>query len=269
MEAGARYFDIRPVISAGKYLTGHYGCPKEGFCLGANGQSIESIVNDINTFTTNNKELVILKLSHDLNTDRGIISYAPFTQPEWDALFSLLKKGIKNLFIAESSNDLTKIRLKDFIGGGRAAVIVVVVPDGKDINLGDYSNQGFYLNKNFPVFDKYSESNDLKQMASDQLIKMREQRPNPDASYFLLSWTLTQQIPEVITGNPSILDLANKANPLLYSMLLSASSDQVYPNILYIDNIQSSDIAALAMAVNSKVIFGERAAKKPLAGWQK
>jgi hypothetical protein len=258
LQFGVRYFDVRPVISAGQYLTGHYGYISQiDSWQGANGQSIQSIINDINTYTASNKELVIVYLSHDLNTDLGNASYAPFTQDEWNALLSQLK-GINNLFIAPNPTtiDLTTLTLNDFIGGNRAAVLVIVEPSGSGISLGDYANQGFYSASNFPVYNQYSNTNDLNQMASDQLAKMKAQRPNPNSSYFLLSWTLTQNPTQATTcflgTADSILDLANQANPQLYSMLLPTCSEQCYPNIIYTDNIQTSDIAAMAMAVNSK-----------------
>lgn len=80
---GSRYFDIRPAISefaqldnldgvadnllsgGGNYYTGHYGfvSPLNSW-QGTNGESIDNIINDINSFTANNKELVIINLSH-------------------------------------------------------------------------------------------------------------------------------------------------------------------------------------------------------------
>jgi hypothetical protein len=261
LQAGARYFDIRPVISGGHFLTGHYGHLLGNLTWqGANGESIQSIISEVNAYTAQNKELIILYLSHDLNTDLGNNSYAPFTQNDWNNLLSQLK-GINNLFVAPNSTtvDLTSQSLSSFIGNNHAAVVVVVDPDGSGISLGNYANQGFYLKNNFPVYNQYSNTNSLDQMISDQLAKMKAQRPNPSASYFLLSWTLTQDTSQattcVTTLSSSILNLANTANPQLYSKLLSACSNQCYPNILYTDNVQSSDIAAMAMAVNSKAIY--------------
>jgi hypothetical protein len=145
---GIRYFDIRPVISSGKYFTGHYShVGAISSWQGANGQSINSLIDDINDYTSNNNELVILNLSHDLNTDLGNDSYASFTQSEWDALFTLMQQGIKNLFVAENPTrvDLTTLTINDFIGSNSAAVVVVVESSSNGISLGNFSNQGFYL----------------------------------------------------------------------------------------------------------------------------
>lgn len=258
LQFGVRYFDIRPVISAGQYLTGHYSNISQiNSWQGANGQSIASIISDVNQFTAANQELVVLYLSHDLNTDVGNTSYRPFTQDEWNALLAQLK-GLNHLYAATNpSADLTTLTLNDFIAS-QAAVVVVVDPDGQGITLGSYAGQGFYTPANFPVFNQYTGTNNLSQMQTDQLGKLAAQRPNPDASYFLLSWTLTQDSTQAATcalgTADSILTLAATANPSLYSALLPACSAQTYPNILYMDGVYGSDATALALAVTSKAI---------------
>lgn len=253
LQAGARYFDIRPVLSGGSYYTGHYSqvsVPIVGATWqGANGQSIPDIVQDVNTFTNANQELVVLYLSHDLETDEG---YIPFNQDQWNGLFSQLAK-LNHLFIAPNptSVDLTMLTLNAFIGG-QPAVVVVVDPSGRGITLGNYASQGFYTTGNFSVYNQYSDTDDLATMQQDQLSKLAAQRPNPDAGYFLLSWTLTQSSSDAVVG-PSILDLANTANAALPN-ILPACSAQTYPNIILVDNVTDGiGIASLAMAVNSKV----------------
>jgi K+-transporting ATPase c subunit len=260
LQAGSRYFDIRPVISGGQYLTGHYsdiGSGSTNTWQGGNGQSIQSIISDINTFTASNGELIILNLSADLDTDLGNSSYAPFTQAQWNALFSLMQ-GINNLYIysASGSVDLTTLTLDTYIGNGSAAVVVIVNPSASGISLGSYANQGFYPAASFPSYNVYSDTNDLNTMISDQISKMQTQRTSPDSVFFLLSWTLTQDSLQAaacpLTGgtSTSILDLANTADAQL-SQILPACTAQCYPNVIYIDNIQSSlNVAALAMQIN-------------------
>lgn len=262
LQLGVRYFDIRPVISGGQYYTGHYSGPLNLPVIGpsmqgADGQSIASIISDVNTYTVNHQELVVLYLSHDMNRDFGNSNYPPFKQDNWNKLLTQLKE-LNHLFVAPNPTtvDLTQLTLSDFIGS-QAAVFVVVDPaGGSSITLGDFATQGFYTPSNFSVYNQYSDVNDLSTMQADQLKKLAAQRSNPDAGYFLLSWTLTQSNYQaaMLVGTESILDLAATANPALYSALLPVCNTQTYPNILYIDGVNSSDIAALAMAVNSKAM---------------
>jgi hypothetical protein len=249
LRAGSRYFDLRPVISGGEYKAGHYSFvgPINGW-QGGNGQTIAEIIQQINAFTASNKELIILNLSHDYNTDAGNASYKSFTQSEWDALFAQLA-GLANLWVAPGDPtkvDLTTIKLNDFIGGGNAAVVVIVEPS--NINLGSYAIRGFYKYSQFNVFNSFSDINNSDKMSQDQLQKMAQQKPQ--GTYFLLSWTLTQDGGQAIAG-PSILSLADQANPFLYRTVMQASTAGVFPNILYVDAF-TSQVTALAMALNNR-----------------
>jgi hypothetical protein len=263
LQYGARYFDIRPVISGGHYYTGHYGQVSQlNSWQGGNGQSIASIISDVNTYTAANAELIILNLSHDLNTDIGNSSYAPFTQDEWNALFTQLQ-GINHLYVS-SATDLSVLPLNDFIGSKQAAVVVVVEASGNGINLGSYAGKGFYAYAAFNAYNVYANTNDVNQLATDQLAKLKQQRPSPDSDPFLLSWTLTQDSTQAATcalGTAySILALASIANPQVYLQLLGACTAQSYPNIIYTDGAQDASPAALAMAVNRQAVAGGKTA---------
>lgn len=253
---GARYFDTRPVIASGEYKTGHYSGIEVLGWQGANGQTFAQIVEEVNAYTADNKELVVLNLSHDRNTDNGR-DYQPFSQAEWDVLFEQLAQ-LNHLYVAPDPEnaDLTRLTLGDFIGNGKAAVVVVVQPDAPDIALGDYAQRGFYFYRQFDAYNSYANKDKLDEMVKDQLDKMRAVRTSPDGQLFLLSWTLTQAAQDIVTDG-RILGLAAKANPAIYRELLPAVDPQMYPNILYVDNFSRSDITALAMAVNDIASYGE------------
>jgi hypothetical protein len=259
LKYGMRYFDIRPVIADGdQFFTGHYGKVRDLIWQGSNGQSIQSIIDDVNTFTASNKEFIILYLSHSLNTEVGIDSYRKFNQDEWNRLFAQLtdsQKGLKHLFAydydVEKGLDLTQLTLGDFISDRAAVIVVVETSENYNVDLGYYAKAGFYTSSNFSVYNEYANKNDLNGMTSDQLTKMKTEKAKSNPSYFLLSWTLTQSDRQAGGLGDSIKDLANTANSSLYEMLLPNCSDRCYPNILYVDNVQTSNIAALAMAVNS------------------
>ncbi len=291
--AGARYFDIRPVISGGVYFTGHYSMitvdqqtqlkaaiaagtvlgslagAALGYLVGksvsaligdvdtwqgANGQSIDSIIDDINSFTSSYNELVILNFSHDYNTDVGNDHYTMFTQDEWNELFRILSR-INNLYVAPSgTTDLTTLRLSSYIGNEKPAVVLVIDPSDRNITLGNYKGKGFYPSADFPVYNEYAGTNDLNKMSIDQLTKMKEKKTSPESIYFLLSWTLTQGDLESVLcflqGYNTVLQLSEIANPSLYERVLPVCTQNCFPNILYIDAVFNPGIAALAMAIN-------------------
>ncbi|KAF7361288.1 PLC-like phosphodiesterase [Mycena sanguinolenta] len=234
LAAGSRYFDIRPVITDGTYSTGHYSDITEiDSWQGSNGQSISSVISDINSFTSTNNELIIINLSHAYDTDAGNSNYPIFTQDQWNALFAELT-GINHRYV--DPNPTT---------------VDLTTPDDT-IDLGDYASQGFYQYSQLNAYNEYADTNTLSTMESDQLTKMAAQRTSPDSSYFLLSWTLTQDALETLGLGDSILELAASAYPALFTALSPKLSTSTYPNILYIDNFQNDGkMVNLAMTINT------------------
>ncbi|KZV88271.1 PLC-like phosphodiesterase [Exidia glandulosa HHB12029] len=265
LSAGVRYFDLRPVIAGGQFSTGHYSLLEVAgrkSWQGANGQSFASIVADLNAFTSRCAELIILNVSHELNTDLGNASYASFTQTEWDRFLGYLQTNVHNLYIAPGgvNVDLSSQTLRSFIGAGRAAVLVMFAPsDGANVTLSaQFAGRGFYKYNQLNAYDRYSNTNDLAGMTSDQLTKMRAQRPTPNNSFFLLSWTLTQNATQAATcflgTASSILELAAKANPTLFTTFFPACTSSCFPNVLYLDDCADPTHTALAMAVNNLMV---------------
>ena len=261
LQLGARYVDIRPVIHAGQFYTGHYtelNIVGVNTWQGANGQSMASVISDINAFTNNNPELVIVYLSHDLDTDAGNSQYSAFSQAQWNSLLTQMQENISNLKVA-LVGDISQVTLNEYIGDGQAAVIVVVDPSGSNIDIGAFEAQGFYTPGQYDIYNNYSDTSDLNQMAADQLAKMKTRRPSADAPLFLLSWTLTQSTMQAaICGigiSQSILSMARQANSVLSEKLLPACNEDCFPNIIYIDNIHAEvNVADIAMNINVKSI---------------
>jgi len=108
--------------------------------------------------------------------------------------------------------------------------------------------RGFYKYSQFNVYNDYSDTNNADTMSQDQLRKMAMQKSQ--GTYFLLSWTLTQDENQVIVG-PSILSLADQVNQLLYLRLMQVSTTTVFPNIVYVDAF-TSQVTTLAMALNNR-----------------
>ncbi|KAH7105391.1 PLC-like phosphodiesterase [Auriculariales sp. MPI-PUGE-AT-0066] len=230
LSRGARYFDIRPVISAGNYKAGHYSqISVDAIGLetaqGGNGESIDDMVNGINDFQKDKSELIILNLSHDFNTDVGNSEYRGLNQDEWNALFEKLK-GINNLYVSEKEDTkLTDLPLKAFIGEHSAVVIVV---ESGGANLDGIRGKGFFTYDQLGPYNNYSDSDDLNSMVDDQLQKMRDHA----GEYMLLSWTLTQKVPAVFLcpAAPSIRELGDKANAALFARILNESNKDAYPS---------------------------------------
>eukprot|EP01040_Poterioochromonas_malhamensis_P000204 gene204-214_t len=282
---GSRYFDIRPIIGGGQYWTGHYSYISQiSSDQGSRGQSIDSVIQNINDFTASHNELVILKLSHDSNTDLGNGNYRSFTKDEYQGLLQLLSSRLNHLFYTGA--DVTLIPLNEFING-RPAVIVFV--DTSDDFLGrgtatDYTIRGFYpfrgsigqhlinrgamktapFDASIPsdppavsVYDSYSETEDLNKMMNDQIQKMENFNftgPDSKDSLFLLSWTLTLSDAHSVLRNKSIEEIATEANQRVYDQILPNVVSGHRPNILYLDFYSYNSFTALVVAINLKLL---------------
>jgi hypothetical protein len=269
--AGSRYFDLRPVISAGQWVAGHYSEVEGIGWLGGNGQSIAEIVKQVNDFTAKYKELVIINLSHTLDTDND---YKDLTQAQWNSLFDALK-GLNNRFTVANpgSTDYSNTVLNDFIGSSASVFVFAQLPSG--ISLGDYAAQGFYKQDNLPIYDNYANSNSAATMQADQLSKLKAQRNLvADAGqrkdvFHIFSWTLTQQAEDVLNFDRAIMNLAVSVYDNLFVEAFNAFTPESFPNVLYIDAVGirdksvvfpydkvktvpvNNDIASLAVAVNN------------------
>lgn len=252
LNLGIRYFDIRPVIGGGQYYTGHYSKVINTTWQGARGQSISDIIANINSFTANHNELVVLNLSHAYNTDAGNSDYPPFTAAQWNGLLNQLRQ-LNHLYVAQPGEtpDFTKMTLASLIQNSpKVLVILEGAADGTDLG------NCFFPYSSFNAYNSYAGSNELSQMASDQIRKMQSQKAG--GAYFLLSWTLTQSDSQAATcfidptgQTSSILDLANQADQNLFAGLTPAITTTVFPNIVYIDNVADSNAALLSMYVNT------------------
>ena len=247
---GIRFFDIRPVIAGGEFYTGHYGnLPGLGW-QGVNGQSIRQIVQQMNSFTAINKEVVILSISHDFNTDAGR-DYRGFNQEECNGFVQELTR-LDSLFAStRSTTDLTLLTMNQLIGNKQAAVIVVVSLDRSHFTLGDFAGRGFYYDSQFPFYDNYANSNDPNVMIEDQLRKLNHKRDDPDRPVFSLDWTLTQRTLQDVTIGPSILEMASFMDPRLVTYVIPSCSSKTFPNILSIDKVDNATSIAVTTAINT------------------
>lgn len=248
LEYGIRYFDIRPVIAgSNEFYTGHYGNTYIGY-EGATGGKISDIIKDINNFTVHHKELIILELSHDFNTNDN---YRGLDCKEWDNLYKQLS-GINHLYIPSSSKRLKDLTLNDFIKD-KAQVIILVDPS-KLPKTSKYYRKGFFHTHEFSIYNSYADTNSLKVMSKNQFTKMYRYS---SSRYFLLSWTLTQANHQAEGCNSHhanntnwIKDLAKIANQSMPEEVFNKSTLLSYPNILYTDLIVDNNSAIMSMAIN-------------------
>lgn len=268
--AGSRYFDLRPVISGGEFKAGHYSA-LEDLWVGGNGAKLADIITQVNDFTAKYKELVIINLSHTLDTDND---YKELSQDQWNQLFDQLK-GLNNRFTVADpgTTDFSANTLDSYIKDAASVLVIAQLPGG--VSLGDYASQGFFHQDHFPVYDSYANSNSYDAMRDDQLTKLTAERNivADDGArkdkFHVLSWTLTQQVEDVLNPEKAILNLASEVYDQLYTDAFNAFTPESFPNVLYVDAMgvrdkpsrfpyddpeevgRTYDLISLAMAINN------------------
>lgn len=133
LEAGARFFDIRPFWHRKSFYTGHFTRLRTGgthhIGFGGTGQKMTEIVKEVNAFTKQYPgELIILDLSHELSRTHWKDSLS--TQ-DWQKLYRVLG-GIEDLWIGSNDHlpdDLTTVALAQFIQPGSRSAVLVRIPD--------------------------------------------------------------------------------------------------------------------------------------------
>ncbi|KAK1774983.1 hypothetical protein QBC45DRAFT_423412 [Copromyces sp. CBS 386.78] len=304
LASGARWFDIRPVIAGGKWATGHYtffngiklpsgleqipglgdlakelgklgGGDKDRALdgwQGGNGQLLSSIISEINTFTAQNPgELIVINLSHGLNTDTfSGNSNAHLSQQEWDTLMTeLLKINNRATHLTLPNIDLSYLPLSallppldpslplDSPTPLRASTVLIIVDDitssNTRVDTSKFASRGIFFRRQLSIFDSYADTNSLSAMISDQFSKMQQHRQKPNDDMFLLSWTLTQPVETMITG--SIVQYAEEANRALGEKLWAGGGQQMskekYPNVVSVDAFGADgEVTGLVAGIN-------------------
>ncbi|PPQ72647.1 hypothetical protein CVT24_012647 [Panaeolus cyanescens] len=249
LELGVRCFDIRPYLTCpapgttpGHWACGHYTEGEEIEKIigwqGANCVEIQEVIDDINRFTKDNAELVVLEIDHVFHVviDNPISTTGRNpTQDEWNTLISLLSK-IDNLYTVERAGTkrqaLQDCKLNQFIGDGKAAVLVLV--NGYPGNPDDLYNTGLWP-MNTPDGQTLSlnsewvthTANLLEEIKSTiNLLQLFGPEANPD----------------------SILSLAKKYQDEHFPWLLQKFAANGYPSLIWMDRIQSPDLLTFCIA---------------------
>jgi hypothetical protein len=264
LQSGIRYFDIRPVFYQQTMFTAHYSIYL-GVYVGCFGPTIAEILRDVLSFMSKSKDLILLKFSHYYDLDNG---NGGFSDDQMRLLCSLIA-GLGPLLYSKGSisTDLSSLTVNEFISteGKVLPILDSLKPNIQKDYSGIYSYADFNpvepASANLLVYDNYSDTNNLDDMVSDQLKKLGDTANHQD-NLFLLSWTLTQSFDQVlgcILGlEPSILDLASKANNALSSKLREAYEDgritkSLVPNLIYVDNA-GVNVTDFAIWLNNQLL---------------
>ncbi|KAL3421465.1 PLC-like phosphodiesterase [Phlyctema vagabunda] len=270
LELGIRLFDIRPVIGSSRYVCGHYSKIDQnnlpgwlrtmldkldfefGTWQGGNGQFLDEIVGEVNRFTERNAELVILDCTRwcGFNTDTDNKNYRWFNREEWDGALQQLSR-LNHLFKvpAGQNTDLTNIKMKDFIGDRRAAVICVVKDD---VELGPLANQGFFKSSQFRIPENRQMS--ITREQGDAL----ENVPCILNDKRLFDNFPANILVKALMGKKSFRDisvrgLAASVKSERLPHVVSQTTTENFPNQIWIDDVDGPEVTRVAVGVIKKI----------------
>ena len=266
---GIRYFDIRPVLHQNIWSCGHWTFiePKAGLKVspfgtwqGGNGETIQEIIKGINDFTASSHELIVLSIyrAFSIHESGGAFQKDDFSEldsNQWRDLLDTFtgETGIKQLWRPIEANlqsktiDLTSIPLRTFIGEAKAAVILLV-----DNKVEIANRRGCFHDQSWPW--DYS---DWQKPEDERLQAFLNQASQPNPKPYSYSGCHTQNEEEAILSklgqsSKSVLELAKSSKDKLFTQLFPACSEAIYPCSMTMDAIDSSDLTALALAMNDR-----------------
>lgn len=133
------------------------------------------------------------------------------------------------------------------------------------------TSEAFIHASRLPTTGSYSDTDNPSHLISDQLSKLSVLRPNPHSEPHKSVWTITQKnwihITDVANRKTSITGLTVSAHRALLGHLWDGMIRGVsWPNMIEVDDVRDSSVAALCMAINDYFVdVEERLRSTPLA----
>jgi hypothetical protein len=197
---------------------------------GGCGPLIDQVIDDVNSFTTNNPELIILSVSH---TRRFLIDLAAHDREfEPHHRLELLTKFTRLNHIyrpANSDCDLKKLLLNDFIGAGKAAV-VVLFDETEKFNKNEVHSQSFFCTSQYAVTHS-----GICATQSDTM-----------AVFSTLSPVLKFGLP---INDLGVLWLTREYQQAEFPLALQTATESSLPSTLSIDNVKDDVVLNMSLAI--------------------
>lgn len=150
---------------------------------------------------------------------------------------------------AGQAANLTSIKMKDFIGNGKSAVICIMKDD---VELGSFANQGFFKSSQFQVpGDRQTwitkEQGDAKETVLCILNDLGA----------LDNWLSRSLADSALNGKSywdiSVRGLAAKEKRERLPHVVDQATRENFPNQIWIDDVESPDAAFMALGINKKI----------------
>ncbi|KAH6603954.1 hypothetical protein Trco_007400 [Trichoderma cornu-damae] len=273
LRAGARYFDLRvgsvhsvPNNSDYSFWTMHVNNEEAEIPLGNTGESLDSIIREINQFTAESPGEVIFFHVRYLIGIRKVPSLGPiyWTSKMVNEFFGKLR-GVNNrcgnLDTSSAFNQKPASYFMDQ-NGGNGCVIFLLAGHLQPSVPQDSVSDGIYQAYQLSIADDWSNLNDTQPMADDQASDWKGvSRGGSSDTFHISQWLVSADIFTTTLYSIEGLGIL-PTNPALYWMGVNNMTPQSWPTVILIDYIGvvvkgqhkwgqlSADLYTLAVGLN-------------------
>jgi hypothetical protein len=216
LEAGVRFFDIRPVLNDDEYFTYHrIGCGD----LGCDGDSMANVLSQTREFLDAHAELVVFEVGHLCRTsatDETLVALIA------DAFGERLYRETEPTQGTSPPGPFIQRPLRDILPAASATGKVVVLWSGLSDTVA-LRAEGRFAESFIPIKGSYSNAQEVDPLIVDQKEKYAA-FTHDEAALFKLSWTLTMNA-ELTVGclfsdaAPTLATMAGQAHAALPGVL--------------------------------------------------
>ncbi|PGG96948.1 hypothetical protein AJ79_09390 [Helicocarpus griseus UAMH5409] len=250
LKAGARWFDLRigtvhPVPDDGswEFWSMHVNDELAEIAVGNTGESLDQVILEINNFTNENPGEVIFFRVRYLVGLRQVPSLGPVYWGEkiWHDFINKLKKVNNRCPDMDTKVQFQKQKASYFMdrnGGNGCVVFLLDEKNLKEAPSKHSVKDGIYSATMVDFWDNWSEKEDIREMANDQIADWQgvDRKSNKDNRLLNGQWLVSADIVETTFEGIENLSV-NGANPVLYWKGVNNMSPEKWPNILMVDYI--------------------------------
>lgn len=273
LNAGARYFDLRvgtvhsvTNTSDYSYWTMHVNDETAEIALGNTGESLDSVISEINQFTSESPGEVIFFHVRYLVGIREVPSLGPiyWTSQMVNEFFGKLRGVNNRCGNLDTSNTFNQKPASYFMdqNGGNGCVIFLLAGDLQSSVPQDSVPDGIYQVNRLSIADDWSDLGDTQPMAEDQASDWKAvSRGGSSDTFHISQWLVSADIFTTTLYTIEGIGIL-PTNPALYWMGVNNMTPQSWPTVILTDYIGvvvkgqhswdqlSADLYTLAIGLN-------------------
>jgi hypothetical protein len=225
-------------VDGGSFCAAHLSDEHAAMPYGSTGQSLDSIIEDLNSFTSESPgEIIFLPIRY-MSQMRTLIYGEPSNQWKGDtveAFYSKLAK-LRNLCPNIGSlKNVTAGELMDRNNDG-GCVIPLIAESFPNVTLSDRPEAGIYTTASLGINDYWFNKDTTEDMAECRVANMQALPRGGDDQIDITQWIVTLTAVDFAFANIASIAIL-PTNPALYWRLVNAMSPEIWPTVILQDYV--------------------------------